>query len=238
MQEETEQAAEADYHHAQEFERQRWEHEQAIQAKLFSALSKAQGQMGAAAKNNKGNYGKFADLSSIREASAAPLADNGLAIYHRMSQPNPKRLACTCVICHEAGGTIESTLECALQDESPQKIGSAETYLRRYTMLAALGIATDDDDGQAAQPVQRAPQRQPARPAAEKPKPAKPTGLNEVLYSRAKELYEENEAGKLAAQALNKKHGVKWADFANMNAGDVAAYLSDLDNLAETGGAK
>lgn len=33
---------------------------------------------------------------------------------------------------------------------TPQQTGSAITYARRYSALAALGLATEDDDGQSA----------------------------------------------------------------------------------------
>lgn len=36
------------------------------------------------------------------------------------------------------------------QFSDPQKVGSYETYMRRYALLTAFGLAAEDDDGQAA----------------------------------------------------------------------------------------
>jgi len=36
------------------------------------------------------------------------------------------------------------------EGKTPQATGSAITYARRYALLAALGLATEDDDGQTA----------------------------------------------------------------------------------------
>ena len=49
--------------------------------------------------------------------------------------------------------TYVSKLPIILSDanyESPQKIGSAITYAKRYTLQAAYGLPSEDDDGQAA----------------------------------------------------------------------------------------
>ena len=51
---------------------------------------------------------------------------------------------------HESGEWIESTATCPLQKHDPQGYGSANTYLRRYALAAAVGLYQDDDDGQAA----------------------------------------------------------------------------------------
>tara|TARA_R100001594_G_scaffold38402_2_gene69531 strand:- start:2487 stop:2984 length:498 start_codon:yes stop_codon:yes gene_type:complete len=49
--------------------------------------------------------------------------------------------------------TYVSKLPIILSDanyENPQKIGSAITYAKRYTLQAAYGLPSEDDDGQAA----------------------------------------------------------------------------------------
>jgi hypothetical protein len=53
---------------------------------------------------------------------------------------------------------------------TPQETGSAISYARRYSLLAALGLATEDDDGKAAS--KPAPKPKPVKAAA---KPATPS---------------------------------------------------------------
>jgi hypothetical protein len=55
--------------------------------------------------------------------------------------------------------------------QDPQGYGSALTYARRYSLMAACGIAPEDDDGNAAS--------KPRKPAAQEPAPARKTELSE-----------------------------------------------------------
>ena len=47
------------------------------------------------------------------------------------------------------GGSVESSLKLPT-DLDAQKIGSAITYYRRYTLVALLGLQAEDDDGNVA----------------------------------------------------------------------------------------
>ncbi len=42
-------------------------------------------------------------------------------------------------------------MSAAPKDDSPQAIGSVVTYLRRYALQSMVGVAPEDDDGEAAQ---------------------------------------------------------------------------------------
>jgi len=57
------------------------------------------------------------------------------------------------LLMHSSGQYIDSKISLQAKDQSPQSIGSAITYARRYQLTSMLGIApaADDDDGQAAQ---------------------------------------------------------------------------------------
>lgn len=122
-------------------------------AKLVaSAFVKARGAMNATvSKDGKGNYGKYATLAAIVEATAAPFAQHGLAIIQEASIDEGGVTIDTWLI-HESGGTIEfEALTMSLTDRKPQTVGSAITYARRYQLASVCGLAPDDDDGQAAQ---------------------------------------------------------------------------------------
>lgn len=51
---------------------------------------------------------------------------------------------------HESGEKIECDTPLYVDDIDPQAFGSAETYMRRYSIYALLHIKTEDDDGAAA----------------------------------------------------------------------------------------
>jgi hypothetical protein len=49
-------------------------------------------------------------------------------------------------ILHTAGHSTTTTLLLPLKDQSPQGVGGAITYARRYALAAVLGLATEEDD--------------------------------------------------------------------------------------------
>lgn len=105
-------------------------------------------------KREGNNSKKYADLAAYADGVDAILAKNGLSYRHRSAQPD-KEIAVTCVLSHRDGYAEETTLKSA-PDTSGNKnaiqaIGSTITYLQRYTLALALGLASaEDDDGQAA----------------------------------------------------------------------------------------
>jgi len=55
------------------------------------------------------------------------------------------------VLIHESGEILEcGTLHVPASKQDPQGYGSALTYARRYSLMAACGIAPEDDDGNSA----------------------------------------------------------------------------------------
>jgi hypothetical protein len=119
---------------------------------LAKALSAAQGEMPGAVKdaNNPFFKSKYADISSIKEASQQHLTKHGLAIVCAPSSEGA-RVTVTTVLMHESGEWISCSLSATAKDESPQSTGSCVTYLRRYGIQSLLNIASEDDDGEAAQ---------------------------------------------------------------------------------------
>jgi hypothetical protein len=119
------------------------------------------------------NY-KFEDLAEITEALAEPMSSVGLSFrwYTDNVQGGVK---VTCRITHRAGHFEETSLVGPIDgsgNKNPiQAIGSAVTYLQRYTLKAAVGIAAAHDDdaqevGRKADPAPRHQEQQPASKAA------------------------------------------------------------------------
>lgn len=98
------------------------------------------------------------DLAGIAIAIDPILAKNGLSYRWRTSSEINQPIKVTCIIAHRLGHSEETTL-CAGADSSGSKnsiqaIGSTVTYLQRYTLKAALGLAAAaDDDGNASEEV-------------------------------------------------------------------------------------
>lgn len=118
---------------------------------LNAALCKAQSEMGPARKGkvNPAFRSNYADLASVIEA-VQPLHDNGLA-YQQAVDVAGAVVTVRTVLRHISGQTLDcGPMTARAKDESAQAIGSALTYLRRYSLMTACGIASADDDGQSA----------------------------------------------------------------------------------------
>ena len=142
--------------------------------KLAVALSRAQGAIEGALKSSANPFfkSKYADLSSVWDACREPLAKNGLSviqfpkmaftgtpeIYEWTSRQGEARVGvrAICVVSvttrllHESGQFLEDENSALLASGDPQAVGSAITYLRRYSLQSVVGVAPEDDDGHAA----------------------------------------------------------------------------------------
>lgn len=114
---------------------------------------------------------QYADLASVWSTIRATLATNGIAVY-QAPETEDRRVTLTTMLLHSSGEWLRSTIAYPLPDEmTPQAVGSLVTYLRRYGLAAAVGVVTDDDDGQGAAHDEQ-PQRQTAPAAASVEQPA------------------------------------------------------------------
>jgi hypothetical protein len=120
-------------------------------AELVTALAKAQGKIENAAKTatNPHFRSSYATLADIREAIREPLAENGLSIVQGLRTVNGG-IEVETVLFHASGQFIRETLAMQAGRGTPQDIGSASSYARRYGVMAMLGLAAEDDDGNAA----------------------------------------------------------------------------------------
>jgi hypothetical protein len=132
---------------------------------LATALAKAQGQIDAAAKGSVNPHFKsrYADLNSLREAIREPLALNDLSVL-QLPRMNDKEVEVETMLIHKSGEFIAETLRMPLGQFTPQAIGSALTYCRRYSLSSILNLAADDDDGNAATVAAPAPVKAVASP--------------------------------------------------------------------------
>lgn len=118
---------------------------------LATALAKAQGKITGALKDSANPFfkSKYADLASVWDACRAALSENGLAVVQQTESDEQGVLVIT-TLAHSSGQWMRSTLRLLPKDSSPQGMGSAITYGRRYALAAVVGVAQVDDDGNAA----------------------------------------------------------------------------------------
>ena len=134
---------------------------------LAAALAKAQGEIDDASKTglNPAFKSRYADLAAVRAVIREPLAVNDLAII-QLPRTLDGAVEVETMILHKSGEFIAETLRMPVNKWDSHGIGSGITYARRYGCMALLGIAADDDDGNAA--VERTPAPAPVKKAVEK----------------------------------------------------------------------
>ena len=105
----------------------------------------------------------YANLGSIVQEISALLGKYQLSASWETTQNEKGDIAVTCHITHVAGHRESVMLRGPADDSGGknriQQIGSTVTYLQRYTLLAALGLATgeadDDGDTEKKEPIQQ-----------------------------------------------------------------------------------
>lgn len=140
-------------------------------AKLATALAAVQAEMprvGKDATANAGTYSyKYADLADITNTILPLLGKHGLSFMCKPTELDG-RMVLAYSLLHNSGEREDGIYPLRLGNNyTPQQLGSAITYGRRYCLQAMTGIAADeDDDGAAAsKPQEAAPARPAAKPA-------------------------------------------------------------------------
>ena len=122
--------------------------------KIAAALVKAQTAFGPALKSSSNPHFKsrYADLAACVEAVIDALNANGIALIQQ-THPSDTGVTVETTFIHESGEMFSAgLLHVPAAKHDPQGYGSALTYARRYSLMAACGIAPEDDDGNAASP--------------------------------------------------------------------------------------
>ncbi len=123
--------------------------------KLAGALSKCQGEFSSVKKNSSANgMYNYADIEAVLKASMPITSKQGLSITQmNISKQVGKTtlVGVKTILMHEGGGYISSDIflptEKTKMNTLVQMAGVTSTYLRRYGIQSALGLATTDNDG-------------------------------------------------------------------------------------------
>ena len=145
---------------------------------IYTAFVAAQASFAPALKTNTNPHFKsrYVGLDGCIEAVLDALNANGIGLL----QPTHEcadGVTVETLFVHTSGESMSGgKLHVPAAKNDPQGYGSALTYARRYSLMAACGIAPEDDDGNA---------------ASRKPVAAKPKHINELkLISSRAELIE------------------------------------------------
>lgn len=120
--------------------------------KISAAMAKAFPAIEGAVKGkvNPAFRSKYADLSSVIDAIKPHLAEHGLWFMQR-THPVDGGVGVETIIYHASGQSISGgVLRLPAAKQDAQGYGSALTYARRYSLMAAFGVPAEDDDGNAA----------------------------------------------------------------------------------------
>lgn len=119
---------------------------------LAAALAKAQALIQGAVKDSTNPHFKsrYADLASVWDACRKPLTDHGLSVAQTTGTAEDGRVRVTTLLLHASGQWIADDLLMKPVKDDPQGVGSCITYARRYALAAMVGVAPEDDDGNAA----------------------------------------------------------------------------------------
>jgi hypothetical protein len=157
-------------------------------SKLAVSLSKAQSNIGAAAKEAKNPFFKsaYADLGSVMEAVKGPLLEQGISVLQPVGHTQDGLTYVETILLHESGEFIgdKMIVTCA-KEKDPQAQGSAISYARRYSLQSMLFVPAQDDDGEGATSRKPNPKEQPQPEAKEGPFTGKPN-LKKLVEELAK----------------------------------------------------
>jgi len=134
-------------------------------------LAAFQAEMPTVAKTKRANVGQYsysyADLADVTEAATPVLSKHGLAFAGSSRHVEGGRYEVVGILSHASGEQREGALP--ISGGTPQQIGSAITYMRRYLFGVMTGLVTDgDDDGELAS-AQLEQKRERRRAVADKP---------------------------------------------------------------------
>jgi hypothetical protein len=152
----------------------------AIQARtdlIAAALSKLQADLPTVAREQTGEIKgttkdgtrysyeyTYANLASVTKLLYPRLGELGLSFTAAPSINDRGQFVLRYALLHASGQSIRGEYPLPTDVKSPQAMGSAITYARRYCLCSVTGVVTDDDDGAAAEHAARDQAMQPSDP--------------------------------------------------------------------------
>lgn len=149
---------------------------------LYVALAAIQQTVESVTKDSTNPHFKsnYASIETVLDLLLPLYRTHGLLLIQAPTEPKQHggtfTIGLITTIIHVASGnSVSSTAIAPLQKDDPQGVGSAITYLRRYSLVAFHGLRQEDDDGNAASGTKGKLDREP------KAAPPKPQQVAEAL---------------------------------------------------------
>lgn len=127
---------------------------------MYKKLLEVQKEIGAISKDSENPFfhSKYFDINKLLEVVKPVLSAHGLVLLQPLSNIEGKSTIKTILVEAETGETL-SNETFLTENPDPQKMGSAITYYRRYSLQSLLGLQAEDDDANKAsekKPIERA----------------------------------------------------------------------------------
>jgi hypothetical protein len=202
-------------------------------AKFAEAMAAAQGEMENAKKNatNPHFRSNYADLAEVLNTVRPVLSRHGISITQFPSYGDGLVHVET-IIAHKSGEWMSEKCSAPAQKQDPQGVGSAISYLRRYSLAAVCGLAQEDDDAQAAVKPKTKPvavQHEPPKKQTDAPLTDSQRKQLMVLYKDAPREVRIDDANELFQQA---KPGCKRIEsFSELTERQAAYLITQLEKL-------
>jgi len=145
---------------------------------IATALSKAQGALTAATKDQAGYGYNYSDLNSVINTAKTTLEANGLSVIQLVG-PTTDVVSVTTILSHSSGQYFKSVATLPVIEmkgcNPAQAAGASLSYLRRYAYQAILGMASEDHDASSNGPKVNTPAPKKAKaPVKTTPKTVEP----------------------------------------------------------------
>ncbi len=128
---------------------------------LYTKLLKVQEEISPIKKSSDNPFfkSKYFDINQLLETVKPVLTKNKLVLIQPLEEVNGLPAIKTVIIDSETGDSLSSIHPIPTVNDA-QKMGSAITYFRRYSLQSLLGLQAEDDDGNKASG--KAPAKKPA----------------------------------------------------------------------------
>lgn len=208
----------------------------ALAEALVAALAELTGvEKGRTAKVKMKQGGEYtysyANIADVIEATRPALAKNGIVALTPV-HAHEDGLACSVRLLHTTGEVMEFPPLSFPHGADAQATGSAITYFRRYALLAALGMAAEDDDGAAAKERPRAADFRRGRPALGQTSDSGRPSDKQATYARS--LADKlGDAAKTVVPSIIEEVTGRPAKLADLNKGELSRVIDELKQLTD-----
>lgn len=112
----------------------------------------------------------YAELDDVWMSCRDALTSNGLALFQPPATEGARVVVTTLLVHGPSGQWMRMEMDLIAERSSPQAIGSAITYARRYSLMGLIGLVAKGEDDDARQAEQK-PRQETRSPVPAPPRP-------------------------------------------------------------------